>query len=271
MIVEEDAVDAGIRERWKGSLDRCLAWILSVQRPDGSFPMTVTRDGAVSADSAPCSRLLVALDRIAADRGDGVVAAACRRHEEWVLEHCVAAQCWWGSHKDTGLTLDYGGLQTFVQYCMQRHERTGERRYVDLAAECTYYNFFEHCPKQLEWLWHRSTGGIQEQSNYLQPDIDTMDNLVLSSWFRLAQVTGDSFLRGFVDQQVSTTMHALCDEPSNDWYGAWAQYLVDYVDAVGRYDQDPVTENRTKYAGSITPSIIEDILLLLDAGYPPPT
>jgi len=270
LIVEAHAIEPETRNRWKSSLDRCLAWILSVQRGDGSFPMTVTRDGSVSADSAPCSRLLVALDRIAADRGDDAVATACGRHEAWVLEHCVANQCWWGSHKDTGLTIDYGGLQTFVQYCIQRFERTRERRYVDLAVECTYYNFFEHCPKQLEWLWHRSTGGIQEQSNYLQPDIDTMDNLVLSSWYRLAQVTGDAFLRGFVDQQVSTTMHTLCDEPSNDWYGAWAQYLVDYADAVGRFDQDPVTENRTKYAGSITPSVIEDMLLLLAAGYTPP-
>ena len=159
LIVEAHAIEPETRERWKRSLDRCLAWILSVQRGDGSFPMTVTRDGSVSADSAPCSRLLVALDRIAADRGDEAITAVCRRHEAWVLEHCVANQCWWGSHKDTGLTIDYGGLQTFVQYCMQRFERTRERRYVDLAVECTYYNFFEHCPKQLEWLWHRSTGG----------------------------------------------------------------------------------------------------------------
>lgn len=269
MIVDAKAFDATTRMRWKESLDRCLDWVLSVQQSDGSFPMTVTRDGTVSADTAPCARLLVALDRIAADRDDGKLADACHRHEMWVLEHCVANQRWWGSHKDTGLTIDYGGLQTFVQYCMQRFARTGERRLVDLAVECTYYNFFAHCPKQLEWLWHRSTGGIQEQSNYLQPDIDTMDNLVLSSWYRLAQATGDAFLFGFVDQQVATTMHTLCDEPSNDWFGAWSQYLVDYADAVGRYDQDPVTENRTKYAGSITPSIIEDILLLIDAGYQP--
>ncbi len=269
LIVEAKDVDEASRRRWRESLDRCLAWILSVQREDGSFPMTVTRDGTVSADRAPCSRLLVALDQIAADRRDEALASACSRHETWVLEHCVRSQCWWGSHKDTGLTMDYGGLQTFVQYCLQRFDRTGERRYVELASECTYYNFFEHCPKQLEWLWHRSTGGIQEQSNYLQPDIDTMDNLVLSSWYALAKATDDDFLRGFVDQQVATTMHTLCDEPSNDWYGAWAQYLVDFTDAVGRYDEDPVTENRTKYAGSITPSIIEDILLLLEAGYAP--
>jgi hypothetical protein len=271
LILSDIPVATAVRETWRQALDRCLTWIMSTQNADGSFPMTVANDLTVKADIAPCSRLLLALDRIATDRGDTVLATGCRRHEQWVIEYCVKPQRWWGSHKDTGLTIDYGGLQTFIQYCIQCYEHSGEKRYIDLASECTYFNFFEHCPKQLEWLWHYSKGGIQEQSNYLQPDIDTMDNLVLSSWYRLASISGDDFLRGFVDQQVFTTMHTLCDDPENAWYGTWSQYLVDYAGAVKRYDQSPVTENRTKYAGSITPHIIEDFLLLLEAGYSLPS
>jgi len=252
---------------YEDALQRCLQWILSVQRADGAWPMTVSPDKSICADPAPCSRLLVALDAIATDTGDESLDEARQRHEKWVVDNCVAHQHWWGSHKDTGLTIDYGGLQTFIQYCVQRYERTQETRYLDLAEGCTYFNFFEHCPKQLEWLWHYSKGGIQEQANYMQPDIDNMDNLPCSAWYKLARYRDDEFLQAFVDQQVYTMMHGLCDDPAEPWYGAWAQYLVDYTGVINRFDQSPVTENLTKYAGSIVYSCVEDILELEKAGY----
>jgi hypothetical protein len=252
---------------WKTEMRRCLDWIVGVQEPDGAWPMTVSPDGALRTEPAPAGRLLVALETLGADLDDPQLDLVRQRHEDWVLNHCVATHQWYGSHKDTGLMIDYGGVQSFIQYAIQRYERTREARYLDYALECTYFNFFEHCPKQLEWLWHYSKGGIQEQANYMQPDIDNMDNLPCSSWYKLAQYTDDDFLRGFVDLQVFTMMHSLCDEPADAWYGAWAQYLVDYANAVGRYDQSPVTGNRTKYAGSIVFSVVEDILELEKAGY----
>ncbi len=267
-LIQRRAYSAAKNRRWQESLDRCIDWILRSQRADGSFPMTVSPDGSVSSDTAPCSRLLLSLDRIGADTGDERLDQARAGHEQWVIDNCVATGQWWGSHKDTGLTIDYGGLQTFIQYCLQRYDRTSDGDYLSVASECTYFNFFEHCPKQLEWLWHHSKGGIQEQSNYLQPDIDTMDNLVLSSWYRLAVLLEDDFLMSFAKQQLQTTMLTLCDDPSDPWFGTWAQYLVDYADAVGRHDQNPVTENKTKYSGSITPSILEDLFLLISGGYP---
>lgn len=270
LILKADDIEDDIVAAWKRSLDMCLQWLKGTQRPDGSFPMTVSSRDDIEAETAPCSRLLVALDQIAFDRQDPDLRKMTDSHEEWIREHCVETQQWWGSHKDTGLTIDYGGIQTYIQYCIQRYEREKSAGYLTLARDCTYFNFFEHCPKQLEWLWHYSKGGIQEQSNYLQPDIDCMDNLPLSSWYKLAQATGDEFIRGWVDQAVFTTMHTLCDDPELPWYGAWSQYLVDYTGDVDRYDQNPVTENLTKYAGSVTPNIIEDLLLLIEAGYVDP-
>ena len=255
------------RDDWAAAMQRCLDWLLRMQWPDGAWAMTVSPDEAVQTDAAPMGRLLVALDVLAAELGDARLEAARARHEQWILEHCVEPQQCWGSHKDTGLMIDYGGLQSFIQYCVQRYERTEEQRYLELARECTYFNFFEHCPKQLEWLWHYSKGGIMEQGNYMQYDIDNMDNLPCVSWYKLARYTNDEFLLGFTDQAVYTTMHTLCDDPKNPWYGAWPQYLVDPANSAQHYDESPVDKGASKYAGSIVATVVEDLLLLQQAGY----
>jgi hypothetical protein len=261
----------GVRQsNWDHSLQQCLDWVLRVQSDDGGWPMTVSPDGSIRSDNAPAGRLILALDAIAADRQDQRLDEARELHERWILENCVELQQWWGSHKDTGLMIDYGGLQNFIQYCVQRYERTCEHRYLDLALECTYFNFFEHCPKQLEWLWHYSKGGIMEQGNYVQLDIDNMDNLPCASWFKLAEYTGDKFVRALVDQAVYTAMHTLLDEPSHPWFGSWGQYLVDPADSVGFYDQSPIYGGASKYAGSIVFSVVEDLLALEEAGYSVP-
>jgi len=267
ILEEEEGI---VRQDWMEALGRCLDWLLSVQREDGGWAMTVSTDGTLQTDAAPAGRLLVALDRLASALGDERLESARKRQERWVLAHCVAPQRWWGSHKDTGLMIDYGGLHNFVQYCVQRYERTGEERYLAYALECTYFNFFEHCPKQLEWLWHYSKGGIMEQGNYMQYDIDNMDNLPCFSWYKLAARTGDAFVRAFLDQQVYTMMHTLCDDPEHPWYGAWPQYLVDSADAVGHYDESPVDKGASKYAGSIVCSVVEDLLLVQEEGYEVP-
>jgi hypothetical protein len=267
VLEEEEGI---VRQDWMEALGRCLDWLLRVQREDGGWAMTVSTDGALQTDAAPAGRLLVALDGLASALDDERLDAARERQERWVLENCVARQRWWGSHKDTGLMIDYGGLHNFIQYCVQRYERTGEDRYLGYGLDCTYFNFFEHCPKQLEWLWHYSKGGIMEQGNYMQYDIDTMDNLPCVSWYKLAGWTGDAFVRAFLDQQVYTMMHTLSDDPQHPWYGSWGQYLVDPADAVGYHDQSPVQGGATKYAGSIVCSVAEDLLLLQQAGYQVP-
>jgi hypothetical protein len=109
-----------------------------------------------------------------------------------------------------------------------------------------------------------------EQGNYMQYDIDNMDNLPCISWYRLAEWTGDEFGRAFLDQQVYTMMHTLCDDPLNPWYGAWPQYLVDPAGAVGHFDESPVDKGASKYAGSIVCSVVEDLLLLQEEGYEVP-
>ena len=106
-----------------------------------------------------------------------------------------------------------------------------------------------------------------EQGNYMQYDIDNMDNLVCSTWFKLARITDDPFIHSFLDQQVFTMMHTLCDDPNHPWYGSWGQYLVDPADSVGHFDQSPVNGSATKYAGSIVCSVVEDLILLQEDGY----
>jgi len=188
--------------------------------------MTISPDGA-TVGAGSLRRLIVALDTLAADLGDSRLDTAREKQERWLLENSAANQQWFGSHKDTGLTIDYGGVHNFIQYCVQRYERTGDARYLDHASECTYFNFFEHCPKQLEWLWHYSKWGIMEQACYMQYDIDNMDNLPCVTWYKLARFTGDEFILGLVDQAVYTAMHTLCDDARHPWFGSWGQYLVD--------------------------------------------
>lgn len=251
------------KPEWLAAINRCVEWIINQQASDGSLPMTVAPDGKKKSDPVPMGRLLVAFEHLGEGLNDARIKKAKSRHERWVIKEAFNKQKWWGSHKDTGTVTDYGGLQSFIQYCTERFLRTRNFQYLTYASECTYFNFFEHCPKQLEWLKNYSKWGIMEQANWMQYDIDQMDTLIYSTWYLLGELTGDLFVKELYEQSMETAMQTLHDDPNDPAQGAWDQYLVDPYGAVAGVDTPPKTGGKSVYTGSIVCSMVEDLMMLL--------
>ena len=281
--------EENLRVEWEQSASRLIDWLLGQLHDDGSISQTVsekapdahaitsysagnmsTEPAFVSTDRqqgepAPLTRFLCAFSTIAELTGRDDVLAAMKQHERWVIDCAYAKQSWWGHWPDTNLTTTIYGALKFIEYCARRFAVTQENDYLEMGKNTAYWAFFQTVPKQIDGVRNYTRGGAIEQDNYMQFNNLVGDTLIMSALRDLARWTNDPFLANFGRQAYQTTCHSVSDDPRHPWYGSGNMYLFDPLGLTVPLDTSPATGGATKYAGSVVPSILEDLFLLEEA------
>jgi len=188
-VKHKEGVD---RQDWYRAAIRCLDWVLAQQNPDGGFPQVVEISSGKRSESVVCGRTLVGLPIVAAITGEQHFLNASAGQERF-LRGGVEGRFWYtGAHPDLPPgDFEQDSIYAVVEYWLDKHDRTGDKEYLDRAVANAYYALFYWCPKQLSWVKAPTQCAHSEQQHFNQYSVYCYGNRKIQCLDRLFKKTGN--------------------------------------------------------------------------------
>lgn len=252
MLYDEVKAHEGVdHAEWKEAAQRTIRTVMASVGKDGSLGRNYNAMGEYDVQCAAVSEALMAMNYMYQDTGDEEI----RRCRDLVEEHvyrryvrlndfadnCMDGGAWVGGGtppKDN----DTMGLMGFVCYCMQRHQQTGEARYLQMAKDAFIYQFVCVIPIEIPGFSHRTRGLIREQDFYSAFDLPMRVNDYLDCLPYLSKVTGDPLFAQFFAIILQTEMDY--QEKFHPYRGIHIGLQNDYD---GRTPIDSIAERNSVY------------------------
>lgn len=252
MLYDEVKAHEGVdHAEWKDAAQRTIRTVMASVGKDGSLGRNYNAMGEYDVQCAAVSEALMAMNYMYQDTGDEEI----RRCRDLVEEHvyrryvrlndfadnCMDGGAWVGGGtppKDN----DTMGLMGFVCYCMQRHQQTGEARYLQMAKDAFIYQFVCVIPIEIPGFSHRTRGLIREQDFYSAFDLPMRVNDYLDCLPYLSKVTGDPLFAQFFAIILQTEMDY--QEKFHPYRGIHIGLQNDYD---GRTPIDSIAERNSVY------------------------
>jgi hypothetical protein len=244
---------------WREAALKAMDFVVARQEKDGILGRSYADDGRHDDVAAP-NWPLIALDYFHAVTGHERYARSRDALEEWTLEHFAGVNLWFGWSTDAGclvtnpvcLNVDVLDTLTFVTYCVYRHRRTGDAKYLRAAEDVLAYVWTCTIPVQYEDHQHVTKGLTFEQFAYHCFDLPFRTCLLVDALPYLAAVTGKRFYMDFYRLMVQTQLAYQMDPPWAAFHIGLGMSMADVEPA------DTLSEQENKY-------IVEFASLYLEA------
>lgn len=199
-------------QSWRDTALRAMDNLAGKVQPDGVLGRAYDEKGNYDA-IAPPDAALIALDYFAAETHEAKYDAARARLEKWTYETFIRTNHWFGGSIDNGswglpsappLDVDALNTMTVATYCIYRHMRTGDAKYLDWAKNMISYNWLVGIPIQFPEFKHVTKALVREQDFYNTYDVPFRVGLYMDGLPYLSAVTGDRFFMDYYRLQIQT-------------------------------------------------------------------
>jgi hypothetical protein len=201
-----------VLEDWKQSALKAMDYIISKIQPNGFLGRSYNKNGDYDTGAAP-NEVLIALDYFYAQTGEKKYDQARERLEKYVYDVFVRTNHWcdwssdmggWNGEGPPPWDNDALNSLSFATYCVYRHMRTGEQKYIDWAKHVVSYNWLVTIPIQFPGFKNITKGLTREQDHYLTYDVPFRTTLFVDCYPYLSEVTEDRFFIDFYKMLIQT-------------------------------------------------------------------
>lgn len=252
-------------ETMRQSAIKAMDDIVEKIQKDGVLGRNYNSEGKYDMVPAP-NEALIALDYFYAVTGDKKYDQAREVLEKYTFENHVFTNHWfdwssdWGGWDGEGEPpWDIDGLNSlsFSTYCVYRHMRTGDPKYIEWAETVASWNWLITIPVQFPGFKHVTKGLTREQDHYLTYDIPFRTTMFNDCYPYLSMVTGDRYFIDFYKMLIQT-QHAYQHQVDSALGGAfdiglwWEESGAEPADALGEEDINYIVEFSSMYLESVT-------------------
>ena len=259
-VKEKEGID---RQDWYKAAIASLEWVKSQQNPDGGLPQVVDIKTGKKSFSVVCGRALVGLPIIARITGDERYLKLSADMEKFLRKE-VEDRFWYtGMHPDLPPgDFEQDSVYAVVEYWLDKHDRTGDKKSLDHAVANAYYGLLYWCPKQLSWVKNPTQGAHSEQQHFNQYSVYCYGNRKIQCLDRLFKKTGNPLFEQLKNRVMQLNFYVqVADGP--------------YKGAMTEAISDPWLERRQGFewrGNPYTSEMVSDFMLqLIEMGYVNPS
>lgn len=199
--------------KWKDAAIKAINDIASKVQPDGLLGRSYDKNGKYD-NACAANWPLIALDYFYDKTGDKKYDEARARLEKWVYKNFVYPNLWTSWSSDgagwrfgpSPHNIDLLNSQSFATYCIFRHMRTNDPKYIEWAKHIISYNWLGTIPIQFPGYKNVTKGLVREQDWYTTYDVPFRVCMYIDFFPYLSMITGDRFFQDFYKLMIQTQM-----------------------------------------------------------------
>jgi hypothetical protein len=266
MLYKEVKEFAGVEHsEWKDAALKAVEYIVSLMGPDGQLGRNYSVYGKYDKDTSGQAYPLIVLDYMADEIQDTRFAEARDKLERWLYDRFIAVNDWCNASVDGGAwqgtdwppphNNDAFYVISLATYCVYRHIKTGEARYLQMAKDAVAYHWLIAVPIQYPGYEHTTKGLQKEQGFYSAFDVPFRTDEIIDCLPYLSKVTGDPFFMRYYRMLIQTQLDY---QAINMPYPGFHIGLE--TDDTGREPIDKLAEGNLGYILRFAPVFLKSVL-----------